>query len=47
MTKQQLDQQKLLEILELAKKAEQNMKDSSENLGTLIEKLHFKAKLKS
>lgn len=38
MTKQQLDQKKLLELLELAKKAEQNLRVSCENLGTLIEK---------
>ncbi|GFE71075.1 hypothetical protein [Chroococcus sp. FPU101] len=43
MTKQQLDQHKLLEFLELAKKAEQNLKDSSENLSNLIDNIAFKS----
>lgn len=47
MTEQQLDQKKLLELLELAKKAEINLKISSDNLGYLIKRMQEKAKIKS
>lgn len=43
MTEQQLDEKKLLEILELAKIAEQKMRKSTEGLTALAEKWHYRA----
>jgi hypothetical protein len=42
---QQLDENQLLELLELAKIAEQKMIESSSNLTTLAEKWHKKAEI--
>ncbi|WP_181280535.1 hypothetical protein [Aphanothece hegewaldii] len=41
---QQLDENQLLELLELAKIAEQKMRESSKNLTTLAEKWQEKSK---
>lgn len=43
MTQQQLDENKLLELLELAKIAEQKMRKSSEGLTALAEKWQYRA----
>lgn len=43
MTQQQLDENKLLELLELARIAEQKMRKSSEGLTALAEKWQHRA----